>query len=772
MKQSNNHTAEILQTLLKLVKTLENELSLIIPGDLVGSTVVVSLINQISDQTIDNDQFDYIKPVFQIIKKLIKIQFQTHNGNIKIEKFINTGLEIVKTQINNIQNNKKINENIINSYLKSIPSEYKQKVKKSQKPEEIKETKTQAQLFDISKNPEIYIDFIAESKDHINTIETGLLELEKDAENEDIINKVFRGFHTIKGVSGFLNLTEINSLTHAIENLLDLARMKFYVINSEIIDIIFNCIDMLKNLIQGLEDNINKNIPITISENYKVIYKKIEKLVVDIESKKSALGEDQDTAEEQDNQKNKKKIGEILLDNELIDSEGVEQILYEQKHEHQDRKFGELAIEHHITDAKEVAHAIRNQIQSEGKEQKHSYKKLKTDFVRLSTMKIDNLIDLVSELVIVNTQIKYNTNLTALNDSKLNRLLNNLGKTTTLLNKASMSMRMIPLNTTFNNIERLVRDLSRKSGKKAVLKTKGNELELDKNIVEKIYEPLVHIIRNSMDHGIENEDERKKYNKNPTAEIQLKAFYQGQDIVIQIDDDGRGLNKEKIFNKAKTRGIIDNTAIISSFSEKELYNLIFSSGLSTKDVVTDISGRGVGMDVVKNTINSLHGKVEVSSLSLKGTSIKITLPLTVSIVEGLIANVGEQKFIIPIESVVESFRPKVNQLSTVQNKAEILLLRGVPLPVFRLYELLEIENAQIDPLKAVFLILGEDEDKYCLMIDNILDKQEVVVKNLGEQFEQNKWIAGGGIMGDGNIGLILDTGYLNENKKRRKQEIH
>jgi two-component system, chemotaxis family, sensor kinase CheA len=322
------------------------------------------------------------------------------------------------------------------------------------------------------------------------------------------------------------------------------------------------------------------------------------------------------------------------------------------------------------------------------------------------------------------------------------------------LQDLSMSMRMVPVQGVFQKMARLVRDLSRKAGKEIELNISGAETELDRNVVEAIADPLVHMVRNSIDHGIEPAEDRVKIGKKRVGRIDLKAFHQGGNIVIQIVDDGKGLNREKILQKAVKNGIIKEGL---EMSDEEVYKLIFHAGLSTAEKVTDISGRGVGMDVVRKNVESLRGRVDIKSEPGRGSTFSIGLPLTLAVIDGQIVSVGKEKFIIPTISLVQSIRPTPDQLSTVCDRGEMIMVRGDLIPMIRLGKLFGIESQYDNPSEALIVIVADGKEHSCLLVDSLLGQQQVVIKNLGDYLGHIRGISGGAIMGDGNVHLILDV---------------
>ncbi|MBW8002029.1 MAG: chemotaxis protein CheA [Planctomycetes bacterium] len=374
--------------------------------------------------------------------------------------------------------------------------------------------------------------------------------------------------------------------------------------------------------------------------------------------------------------------------------------------------------------------------------------------IKVSTERLDNLINMAGELVIAQLMVAEEISTKLASDHSIKGKINHQGKIVRELQELSMSMRMVPIQGVFQKMARLVRDLSRKADKAVNFVTVGEETELDRSIVDKIADPLVHMIRNSVDHGMETAEERAKTDKDPIGKIELKAYHQAGHIIIEVKDDGRGLNKESILKKAITNGLVDEK---QELSDDEICKLIFHAGLSTAKTITTVSGRGVGMDVVKKNIESLKGKVEITSETGKGTTFIIRMPLTLAIIDGQIVTIGPERYIIPINSIIESFRPTAEQLSSVQNKGEMVIVRGQLIPLVRLYKLFNTTPNTQDPTQALLVIVEEDNKKCCFLVDELLGQQQIVIKNLGEGMGTVPGISGGAIMGDGKISLICDV---------------
>ncbi len=556
----------------------------------------------------------------------------------------------------------------------------------------------------------LVLDFIAESTEHIESAEAGLLELETMPDDKEVLNKIFRAFHTIKGMAGFLNLREIGSLAHSAENLLDIARKGQLVLTGKNTDVIFESIDMLKKMIVGLKESLETGDAVAAQKCLPQLLAKLES-----SAQTCDIAASLDTPQ---GQQNDKKLDEVLT------TEDEPKTRYTASQANVKAKV-------HTSDEK----------------------------IKVSTTRLDNLVNMAGELLIAQLMVAEETSTKLTSQHELNRKVVHQGKIIRELQELSMSMRMVPISGVFQKMARLVRDLSHKAGKEINFITEGEETELDRSIVDKIADPLVHMVRNSVDHGIESPPERAKTGKDKTGRIELRAFHQAGNIVIEIEDDGKGLDKERILEKAIENGIVQAG---QELSDEEIFQLIFHAGLSTARKITSVSGRGVGMDVVKKNIETLRGKVDISSIPGKGTTFTIRMPLTLAIIDGQIVRIGCERYIIPINTIVRTFRPQVNQLSSVQNRGEIVNVRDQLLPIVRLYKLFGVVPTSENPADSLLVIVEEDGKRSCLLVDELLAQQQVVIKNLGEGLGKVKGVSGGSIVGDGRISLILDIPGLIE----------
>ena len=664
---------------------------------------------------------------------------------------------------------------------------------------------------DIKEDSEIFLEFLSEVLDHLEDAESNILSIDEDATDYEVINAIFRSIHSIKGSAGFLGLTDMQGLSHELEALLDKARKGEISITQEIIDISLSAIDALRKLRDNLAIKVDKELgkstdadeqPINIQPYVDKITAILSEEAKPNEtvpepqgsvnqeqaddfwdkegaepSEEGFLGEillDEGTITQEQLDKaledGNKKIGEILVEDGVTTPEKIEKALTEHKPigeilaekgvitepqldnalKQQGKKVGERLVESGATTPESIDTALESQ-------QAQRSVKLQSRTVKVDTGKLDNLFDLVGELVIANTLIV--GEMKSVNNNGTSKNLSQLTKITKDIQDQVMSMRMVTLKQTFQKMSRLVRDVSQRSGKKVKFEISGEETELDKNVIEEIADPLVHILRNSVDHGIESEEDRITKGKPNEGTVSLSAFHRGGSIIIEIKDDGKGLQKERILKKAIDKGLVSNQA---SMTDNQIYNLIFAPGLSTADKVTNISGRGVGMDVVKKNIEKLRGKVDVTSQEGVGSTFTIKLPLTLAIIDGIVVNVGDTKYIIPTVSIEESLQPKEEEISTVKNQGEVVNIRGNLLSLVRLHKLYNINTTKTVPWESIVVVVEGAEGKYGVLVDELLGQQQVVIKSLGDRFKNVKGISGSAILGDGKVGLILDVTGVRE----------
>ncbi len=607
---------------------------------------------------------------------------------------------------------------------------------------------------DLSQDQDLYQGFIAESNEHLDTIEENILNLEQDPENLEILNSIFRPFHTIKGVSGFMNLKQMNVIAHHLENLLDDARNQKFYLDGDATDLILDGVDFLKKMLEQLNLALDGGAPESMP--VKPFLQRIDtlhKVLLGGESAVESFLDDEVVPPAP-------KLGEILVEEGVISSDDLAGALVEQQvaaaaePEKAPKKIGKILVDQKKTDVKTVARAIRQQ------KQKKDVAGGGGSSIKVDMEKLDNLVDMVGELVIVQAMIHQDPDISDLVSRKVTENMAQLGRITSSLQKVAMSMRMVPIKQTFGKMVRLVRDLAKKTEKEIDLVMFGEETEIDRNMVDLIYDPMVHMIRNSADHGLETPEQRRVAGKDDVGTITLKAYHGGGNVIIEIVDDGRGLNLEKIRQKAIEKGLLNEN---DQPTDQELCNMILAPGFSTADKITDVSGRGVGMDVVKKAIEKLRGVIEIDSSLGQGSVVTIKVPLTLAIIDGMVVIVGHERYIIPTLNVVESLRPLKEQYHTVQGQGELIKVRDHLLPLVRLHQVFHSEAQTTNPWEALVVVVEHESEQFCLLVDELVGKQEIVIKSLGERLKELPGIAGGAIMGDGRVGLILDVAGLFKN---------
>ena len=580
---------------------------------------------------------------------------------------------------------------------------------------------------DFMQDADLVAGFIAEAFEHLETIEANVLELEQAPDDIDIINNIFRPFHTIKGVSGFLNLTTINKLAHSTENLLDDVRNNKLPMSADTIDVVLGVGDYLRNMVQNLSDML---------EQGPAVYKEfdISEWIAKIETLQQGGDLAADAAGDQEK--------EPAASAPPAPSQPPVSPAQPPAAQAQTATASPRPAAAPAAPPSGSAAPAKQKIGAS---------------IKVDVEKLDGLVNAVGELVIMQAMVRQNPLITDISDPKLNKDFGQLSRITTELQKTAMSMRMVPIRQTFQKMTRLVRDLSKKSGKQVDLVMEGEETEIDRNMVDSIYDPLVHMMRNSVDHGVQVPHEREAVGKPAKGTVKLAAYHKGGNIIIEIHDDGQGLNTDKIRAKAIDRGLMNAS---DNVSDHEVNNMIFLPGFSTADKITDVSGRGVGMDVVKKGVEKLRGKVELISTPGEGTQFLMRLPLTLAIIDGIIVRVGEERYIIPTIAVQESIRPRAEHYKTVQGQGETLMIRDSLIQVIRLSHVFDVENSCARLTEGIVVVVENEGRQRALLVDELLGKQEVVIKSLGGYLKDIKGLAGGTILGDGRVGLILDLAGL------------
>lgn len=684
------------------------------------------------------------------------------------------------------------------------------------------------------KKDEIYRVFVEESREILTALETDLLDLEKNILDEEIINRVFRAVHTLKGGSGMVEFSVLTDLAHEWENVLARLRAGEIKASPRLISLFLEAVDTLKRLIEqpparvpeALRAEIARTIdqlrryhgvetvsdaparkaadgrekfgekylnivmkfrpdiylagtdplllikelteqgeivrlrcdtdalppldqmrpdtlylswelvlrtekPFSAIENIFIFVRDENTILIDDVSHRFKDGVDMLYAD--------KKLGEILEEEGLVDRHDLEEAIGEQK------RAGEILLEKKKLDSQALDEVLRRQQRSKEIAQ--------TSTLRVDTGKLDKLVNLVGEMVIGVARMSQTVQSGPLAHNRdINDTIDHLERISRDVQEQVMRVRMVPVEATFRRFQRVVRDIAGDLGKKINLYLSGIETEIDKTVVEHLDDPLKHLIRNAVDHGIESPEDRVKRGKPPDGTVWLRAYQQEGKIIIEVEDDGSGIDRERLLRKAKDSGI----AVSAEMTDQELYALLFLPGFSTAKKVTELSGRGVGLDVVKRNIESLRGAIEVYSEKGSGTIFRLKLPLTLAIIDGMRVAVGSEILTIPLLSIIEAVRPSPDGIKTIEGKGELIEFRGEYLPLIRLYEILGFEGAITNPEEAIVIILESGIRRMALLVDDVIGQHQAVIKSLETNFRRIEGVSGATILGDGRVSIILD----------------
>lgn len=669
--------------------------------------------------------------------------------------------------------------------------------------------------------------FFDESDEHLDDMEQLLMSLDVESPDPEELNSIFRAAHSIKGGSGIFGFDALMNLTHVMENLLDKARNNELSVTADIVNVLLETLDVLKDTLNAYRDET----PVpedSIAERIKILNG-----VINGQSTDLAPGDGDDSSEVSVNAQNKSAQDDSFgfFDDEpnsaieaaddsfgFFDDEPVNEALSHddntKSENNDDDGFGffDDGLSNSTVDAQtettkaETAEveqgfgffedapsatnintsleiASSNNAQSAGTQlntattsnndkaptsgvaptttqaktpPKPPAKKStarESASIRVDTTKIDAMVNLVGELVITQSMLSMiGQDVEGQVGERLQLAIDELQRNTREIQESVMSMRMLPLTATFNRFPRLVRDLAGKLGKQVELVLQGGSTEIDKSLIEKIVDPLTHLVRNSIDHGIEMPDKRVAAGKPEKGTVILSAEQKGGSIIISIIDDGGGLHRNKILDKARSNGL----TVSDDMPDSEVWQLIFQPGFSTAEAITDVSGRGVGMDVVRRNIESIGGRIDIESSAGEGSAFFIHLPLTLAIVDGMCVSVGKQIFVIPLLNIIESFQPTKQQLKTLGNDT-VLYIRDQYWPLVPLYDFMEVEDAALSPTEGIVVLLESSKKRFGVLVDALVGQQQVVIKSLEEHYRKVAGIAGATIMGDGKVALIIDA---------------
>lgn len=649
---------------------------------------------------------------------------------------------------------------------------------------------------------EIMEDFLIEAFEMNEQLDQDLVELEHNPEDLDLLNRIFRVAHTIKGSSSFLNLNILTHLTHNMEDVLNRARKGEIKITPDIMDVVLRSIDLMKTLLVTIRDtgsDTNNGKENEIEEAVKQLQAiTSQNLEGAKEGTKEAPQKENKEEAKEENKENKAKAPTAenpTSDNPLADEPDldyanmsaeeveaeIERLLNKRQEADKERraqKKQEAKPKQEVAPKTEASKAPKTETKAKAKADTEENKAPSIGVeqtVRVDVRRLDHLMNLIGELVLgKNRLIRIYGDVEERYDGEkfleeLNQVVSSISAVTTDLQLAVMKTRMQPVGKVFNKFPRMVRDLSRELGKSIELIIEGEETELDKSIVEEIGDPLIHIIRNSCDHGIEPLEERKRLNKPETGKVQLSAYNEGNHIVIKISDDGKGLDPVMLKEKAIEKGVISERDA-EGMSDREAFNLIFKPGFSTAKVVSNVSGRGVGMDVVKTNIEKLNGIIEIDSEVGVGTTQKLKIPLTLAIIQALLVGVQEEYYAIPLSSVLETVRISQDEIYTVDGKS-VLRLRDEVLSLVRLSDIFKVDAILESNSDVYVVIIGLADQKIGVIVDYLIGQEEVVIKSLGYYLKNTRGIAGATVRGDGKITLIVDVGAMMDMAKSIKVNI-
>ncbi|WP_425055690.1 chemotaxis protein CheA [Pseudomonas abyssi] len=577
--------------------------------------------------------------------------------------------------------------------------------------------------------------FFEESQEHIDTMERLLMAMSVDNPDAEDLNCIFRAAHSIKGASGIFGFDALGQITHIMENLLDQVRKGQRAVSVELVDQFLGVIDCLRQVLDSYRNQTDIDWP------------EVERTTNLLEALLGTQSE-ADTPAEDDG------FGffddPVSAQAEEDDGFGFFEEPAALLKQPEEQGWGLFD-----TAQAEAGAARKDAANTKDGNQAKKPASTESSTIRVDIEKVDSLINLVGELVITQSMLKVLGDDIGGSNSRMGTVLAELERHTREIQESVMSIRMMPVSFVFNRFPRVVRDLARKLEKEVDLVLEGEHTELDKGLIEKLVDPLTHLVRNSIDHGIERPDVRRDRGKPEKGTITISAAQRGGTIQICIDDDGAGLNRERIMSKARENGL----NVSDDMNDADVWDLIFQPGFSTAEVVTDVSGRGVGMDVVRRNIQQLGGRVNIASRALRGSTITITLPLTLAIVDGMGVMVGDQTFIIPLVSIIESMRPYPENIEQLAGSA-LLHVRDQFWPVLPLYQVMDAEPRYTSPAEGIVVLIETSKRRYGLLVDELVGQQQVVIKSLEQHYKRVPGAAGATIMGDGSVALILDVESL------------
>ncbi len=618
--------------------------------------------------------------------------------------------------------------------------------------------------------------FFDESQEHLDDMEQLLMELDVEDPDLEQLNSIFRAAHSIKGGSGIFGFDALTGLTHVMENLLDKARKQTISLDVPTVDLFLETVDLLKVILDAYrtsselpQSDIDSGVaalekalaaadgqaadaPQPAAESAAADDDDIDGFGFFDDDDDEPAAETAEVADTTENEAAKAKTEDDDIDGfGFFDDEPQPAASPEEKQGYGFFKPVEAVAEDAKAASAEAAKAAAKPAAKKAAAKSAANKEASS--IRVDTLKIDQMVNLVGELVITQSMLSMiGDEVTGAIGQKLQTAIAELQRNTREIQESAMSMRMLPVNMTFNRFPRVVRDLSSKLGKKVDLVIEGGATEIDKSMIEKLVDPLTHLVRNSIDHGVEKPADRVASGKTENGTVILRAAQRGSSIVISIIDDGAGLSRERILAKATENGL----PVTPDMPDSEVWLLIFQPGFSTAAEVTDVSGRGVGMDVVRRNIEAIGGRIEIDSHRGLGSSFHIHLPLTLAIVDGICAAVGDQIFVIPLVNIIESLQPVKEQLKLIKNE-HLLWIREQYWPLVPIHQMMHVDHAVTNPTKGIVVLLESSKRRFAIQVDSLLGQQQVVIKSLEQHYRKVPGISGATIMGDGRVAMILDA---------------
>ncbi|MGE3540080.1 MAG: chemotaxis protein CheA [Candidatus Tectimicrobiota bacterium] len=577
---------------------------------------------------------------------------------------------------------------------------------------------------------ELLGDFVQECHDHLQHIEAGLLLLETDAGDTQAIHAVFRAFHTVKGTAAFLGFSRVAELAHRTESLLSRMRTGDIRCAGAYADLIFRATDVLKDVVQALQASLPRG-PLYAPEDLEPLLAALDSILETVPPPAATVPAPPP------------RLGDILVAEGKVARQDIEHVAAEQG----DLPLGIALVRAGTASLPDVAQALRMQRRLGGDTA------ASTPTVRVRLEHLDHLLDLIGELVLAQSLVAQDGVITSGHHGGLLQQVSHVSELVQRLHSLSFAMRMVPLSATFQKMRRVARDLAQRQGKLVEFSATGEETEIDRNLVEVLTDPLLHMIRNAIDHGLETPAVRSRLGKPPTGHLGLKAYHSNQQVVIEVHDDGQGLACDKIVAQALKMGLI---ASAQDLSEPDIYQLIFTPGFSTASEVTDISGRGVGMDVVWQSITAMHGQITITTRAGQGTTFVVSLPLRLSMIEALLVQVGAERYLIPVDAVRHSFQPTPEALRRDTGQGESLCWEQTWLPLLRLHALFAVPGALTRPTQAQAVVTEASGQCFALLVDTLLGTHRVMVKPLSAATGPLQGFTGVTMLGDGGRGLLLD----------------